>query len=183
MRITAWSDTDHILNDQIMSERRRPLHVVSRWPAKEMMQIVYTVRRTAVHTVTVTLWHHCDHFRTSNKSRIIANELQMFEKPNVTSLERGLSSFPQVFFLWLLQKFGEKWHKCFTGWKPFLSPKQQCNGTKGNTLSIGSNQLSDLRLSSSTTGLLYTGSLTQNSNSTAWWQRTKGVNNLPMIAM
>jgi len=54
MGITAWSDVDHLLSDQIMSERRRPipLYVVSQRPAKEMTQIAYTVHRTAVHNAT-----------------------------------------------------------------------------------------------------------------------------------
>jgi len=40
-----------------------------------MMQIAYTVCRTTVHTVTITMQHHDGHFPTSNKIEIVANKL------------------------------------------------------------------------------------------------------------
>jgi len=44
---------------------------------------------------------HCGHFRTSNKIRIIANELRMFKKPNLTSL---------VLYPYRCTDWSEIWH-------------------------------------------------------------------------
>jgi len=42
--------------------------------------------RSSYCTVAVTMQHHHSHFWTSNKIQIVANELCMFKKPNLTSL-------------------------------------------------------------------------------------------------
>jgi len=45
-------------------------------------------RRTAIHTVAVTMQHRLGYFQSLNKIRIVADELRMFKKPNLTSLDR-----------------------------------------------------------------------------------------------